>query len=75
MEEIVGDIEIDEENQVSDTEGWFKLNHLETKEEINERVKDVLRDLKEMHKQDPNQTILSISHGEFLVYLMSILTN
>ena len=55
-------------------EGWFKLKHLESKEEILERVKDVIRDLKEMHREDPNQTILSISHGEFLLYLMSILT-
>ena len=39
-------------------EGWFKLKHLESKEEILERVKDVIRDLKEMHREDPNQTIL-----------------
>lgn len=40
------------------------------------RVKDVVRDLKELHKaaDEPDQTVLIISHGGFVRYLMCILT-
>lgn len=64
------------DNEVADNEGWYKNQTIETHEECILRVKDVVRDLKELHKTAaaPDQTVLIISHGGFLRYLMCILT-
>jgi broad specificity phosphatase PhoE len=48
---------------------------VETKEEMIERIKIVINELKQHHKQRPEETILMISHGSFLKELMLMLTN
>ena len=48
---------------------------METTEEMLERIKEVLRDLKNMHHKNPDSTHLLISHGCFLRVLMCLLTN
>ena len=75
MLELCPDLEVGRE-KVTDTQGWFegRNDHIETEEEMGERIKEVLREMKEWHRQNPNQVILCISHGCFLRMLMSILT-
>ena len=68
------DIQIDEENSVSDTQGWYTKETVETYQECTLRVKEVIRELKEWHKENPDQTILMISHGCFLRCLKCVLT-
>ena len=75
IKSIIDDIIIDEENEVDEEEGWFKKDTIETDEEMLERVKDLIRYYKDLHNQNPDQTILSIAHGMTLRYLMAIITN
>lgn len=72
--EILPDIIIGEDQEITDDEGWYKKETIETTEELIERVKDVVRDFKEFHRKNPNETIVVISHGCFLRTLMSVLT-
>ena len=70
------DIVIDEKLKdiVKNDEGWFKRNTLEVPHDLLDRQKDLLRDLKEMHRAAPNETVLMISHGQFLASLMCLIT-
>ena len=75
IHEIVPDIVIDEQNAVKEDQGWFTKQTIETPAEITLRVKDVIRELKDMHRSNPLQTIFISSHGCFLRYLICLLTD
>lgn len=64
------------ENQNTDEEGWFKLDHVETQEESIVRAKEVIKTFKEMSKKEENQgkTFLFVSHGAFLATLLKVLS-
>lgn len=59
---------------INDEKGWFTRTTLETPRDLFERQKDLLRDLKEMHRSKPDETILMISHGQFLASFMLLIT-
>mmetsp|Transcript_11356 Transcript_11356/g.19137 ORF Transcript_11356/g.19137 Transcript_11356/m.19137 type:complete len:139 (-) Transcript_11356:24-440(-) len=70
------DIDTESESAMPQEGGWQAIyDHIEDGGEMVERVKNIIRDLKEMHKQKPDQTVLVISHGHVLRSLMCILTN
>lgn len=75
MLEQCPDLIIDDSLGISDEEGWFKKETMETLEEITLRQKDLLKDFKKMHLENPNDTFLLISHGAFLINLMLLATN
>ena len=50
IKEIVPDISADPNHEISDEKGWFERESMETGDQLTERVKEVIRDLKEMHK-------------------------
>ena len=75
VKELVNDIIIPEKEQIWDEKGWFQRETIEEEEELYDRIKEVIRDLKEMHRENSNQTILMISHGCFLRCLMQHLVN
>lgn len=55
--------------------GWWKSENKETEDELKERVKRVLDRLKDLSMNlDENSTILLVSHGAFLNYFFSTLT-
>jgi broad specificity phosphatase PhoE len=57
------------------SKGWWKSETKETEEELKDRIKRIMDRLKEMaQKVDENYTILLISHGAFLNYFFSTLT-
>ena len=71
--ELLPELQIDEEQaKILDEEGWFKLGHVETTEEVKARAKEVLRMFKEMAKDESKQgkTIFAVSHGLFLCRLI-----
>ena len=73
---MLPDLEIDQEQAEILTEGgWFRLDHLETKEELIGRVKTVMQMFKEMAKSETycGKTILAISHGMFMGALVTYL--
>ena len=72
--EIVPELVIDGDQPIND-KGWYLQEHLETHEEMLLRVKEVVRLLKEQHRQTPDNTLLLISHCGFLEYLFALLTN
>jgi broad specificity phosphatase PhoE len=75
MVELCQNIIIDNSKFDSMESGWFKKQEVETKEEMIQRVKLVISELKQHHKSRPNETILMISHGSFLKQLMLMLTD
>ena len=75
MQELCEDIIVNEDQDVTDTKGWHEnRKEVETTAEFHERVKEVVRDWKEMHKFNKDKTFLCISHGCFLRVLMLTLT-
>lgn len=57
------------------SKGWWKSENKETEDELKERIKRIMDRLKEMAmKVDENHTILLISHGAFLNYFFSTIT-
>lgn len=53
--------------------GWYTKDHIETKEELKERIKKCFNIFKNLASQSDNinKTIAIISHGNFLNYLFS----
>jgi broad specificity phosphatase PhoE len=47
----------------------------ETNQEFEDRIKTVIRDLKELNRQNPDKTFLYISHGHVLRKLLGLTTN
>ena len=74
VKEVIPDIVIDENQKISEL-GWNIRDTVENHEEVAARIKDVIRDFKEEHKKNPDQTILLVSHGFFMKQLMIQLTS
>ena len=73
VQEIIPDIKIAEDQKINE-KGWNFMETLETNEDLVERIKLFIKDLKDMHRQDPHQTVLLISHGHFLGIMLLMLT-
>eukprot|EP00355_Strombidium_rassoulzadegani_P005180 CAMPEP_0168622140 /NCGR_PEP_ID=MMETSP0449_2-20121227/8095_1 /TAXON_ID=1082188 /ORGANISM="Strombidium rassoulzadegani, Strain ras09" /LENGTH=68 /DNA_ID=CAMNT_0008663359 /DNA_START=244 /DNA_END=450 /DNA_ORIENTATION=+ len=55
MRELCPDLVIADDQDVTEDLGWHrKVEHLETTEEMIERIKGVLKDLKAMQKKNPD---------------------
>ena len=66
---------VDLPKDVDLSKGWWKLDRKETEDELKDRVKRVVDRLKELAiGHDENHTVLLISHGAFLNYFFSTLT-
>ena len=55
--------------------GWFTSDTIETEEEMVERIKVLLKELREFARTHPDETVLMISHDCFLRALLLLLTN
>ncbi|TNV73685.1 hypothetical protein FGO68_gene6310 [Halteria grandinella] len=76
--EIMPDLVIDEKETIDD-EGWWKAEKVETTLQCIERVKEVIKEFKELYR-DPtqdnkNKTFLAVTHGAFLNTLACVFTN
>ena len=74
MRQPCSDIQIPEEFTGPDG-GWFTRTTIETEAEMIDRIKECVKDIKEMAKESPDETVLMISHGCFLRALMLFMTN
>ena len=64
MLELLPELEISEEQgQILNEEGWFRMDHLETQEELTARVKVCTHMFKEMAKTMRGKTVFAVSHG------------
>ena len=71
MLELLPELEITEEQgQILTEDGWFRLDHLETREELIARAKLCVQMFKEMAKTMRGKTVFCISHGQFLNQLV-----
>ena len=72
MKQICPDLNFGHEREAGELaassagQGWFRKESIETLEELMERVKEVLREMRELHKKWSNETILLITHGHFI---------
>ena len=65
--ELLPELEITEEQgQILTEEGWFRMDHLETQEELTARVKICVNLFKDMAKTQRGKTVFAVSHGQFL---------
>ncbi len=78
VQELLPDIIIPE-NEPIDEHGWWKSPEIENMEQCVARVKDIVKDFKEMYKSDREKyggkTFVAISHGSLLSTLACIFTN
>lgn len=76
--EILPDLIIDE-NQTFDEEGWWKSSSVETTQQCVERVKEVIKEFKELYRSNKDEykgkTLLAVTHGAFLNTLACVFTN
>ena len=73
---LLPELQIDaEQDEILTEDGWFKMDHLETKEELITRVKLAIQMFKEMARSEAysGKTILAVSHGNFLSALVTFL--
>ena len=75
MLELCPDLDLDSVAFEGENGGWFTRETVETEDEMMERIKILVRELKDMHKEHKNETILLISHGCFLRIFMMLITN
>ena len=75
MLELCPDIDLNGVPFEGENGGWFTKETVETEEEMLERIKVLVRELKDMHKEHKDETVLLISHGWFLRTFMTFITN
>ena len=77
MKQICPDLNFGHEREAGELaassagQGWFRKESIETLEELMERVKEVLREMRELHKKWANETILLVTHGHFITKVVA----
>ena len=75
IREIIPEIEIPEDAQISDTEGWCRMEKVEEWKEMYERCKEVMKQLKELARTTlKDKTVFAVSHGWFMSSLYCLVT-
>ena len=68
-----------EESQIIDEKGWWKGDKIESSDQCTSRIKDLLKEFKEMFKANrealSGKTLVAIAHGTFLNNLACLFTN
>jgi broad specificity phosphatase PhoE len=75
---VLPDLVIDSARESIDEEGWWKSDRVETSQECVERVKEAVKELKDIYRAAPEnrkKVYFAITHGAFLSTLGCVFTN